>query len=122
MNPDHWRRYLTGYLPVNVVQAVVGIGSLMIYSRLMTPVQFGHYVLALSSQFLGQWFFFGGFLMGTARWIPRANREGNRSELLATVYGSCLILMAFLIMISGLIEALRVFPINAAVWIWVTVA
>ena len=122
MNPDHWRRYLTGYLPVNVVQAVVGIGSLMIYSRLMTPFQFGHYVLALSSQFLGQWLIFGGFLMGTARWVPRANREGNRSELLATVYGSCLILMAFMMMISGLIEALRVIPKDAAVLIWVTVA
>ncbi len=122
MNPDHWRRYLTGYLPVNVVQAVVGMASLMIYSHLMTPFQFGHYVLALSSQYLGQWLFFGGFLMGTARWVPRANRDGNRSELLATVYGSCLILMVLMIIISGLIEALRVIPREASALIWVTVA
>ncbi|MEI6353128.1 MAG: polysaccharide biosynthesis C-terminal domain-containing protein [Methylococcus sp.] len=121
MNPDQWRRYLTGYLPVNLVQAVVGIGSLMIYSHLMTPIQFGHYVLALSAQFLGQWLFFGGFLMATARWVPRANREGTRSGLLATVYGSCLLLVALVMILGGLIEAFTARPLHDATLIWVTV-
>ena len=42
-----WRGVI-GYLPVNVVQGVVGLLTIVAFTRLLTPAQFGDYALGIS--------------------------------------------------------------------------
>jgi len=42
-----WRG-VWGYLPVQAVQAAVGFGAIVAFTRLLTPEQYGHYALAFS--------------------------------------------------------------------------
>jgi O-antigen/teichoic acid export membrane protein len=42
-----WRGVF-GYLPVQVVQGLVGFGALVVFTRLLTPEQYGQYALALT--------------------------------------------------------------------------
>ena len=43
-----WRGVF-GYLPVQLTQAIVGFGSVVVFTRLLTPEQYGQYALALAS-------------------------------------------------------------------------
>jgi O-antigen/teichoic acid export membrane protein len=43
-----WRGVF-GYLPVQLTQAAVGFGSVIVFTRLLTPEQYGQYALALAS-------------------------------------------------------------------------
>ena len=42
-----WRG-VWGYLPANIVQGLVGFGSIVVFTRLLTPEDFGRYAIALS--------------------------------------------------------------------------
>ena len=42
-----WKGVL-GYLPVNVVQALAGFGAIVVFTRLLSPAQYGDYALAFS--------------------------------------------------------------------------
>ena len=42
-----WRGVL-GYLPVNIVQGVVGLLTIVAFTRLLTPEQYGAYAMAFS--------------------------------------------------------------------------
>jgi len=86
MSKHHWQRHLSSLLPVNALQALVGFGSLAVYSRLMSPANYGEYVLALTSQMLGQWVLFSWLVMSVARLTPRARQEASLPALLSTAY------------------------------------
>ena len=43
-----------GYLPANIVQGLVGFGSIVLFTRLLTPAQFGEYALAFAAATLVQ--------------------------------------------------------------------
>ena len=42
-----WRG-VWGYLPANIVQGVVGFGAIVVFTRLLSPEDFGRYALAFS--------------------------------------------------------------------------
>lgn len=42
-----WRG-VVGYLPVNIVQGLVGLLTIVTFTRLLTPAQFGDYALGFS--------------------------------------------------------------------------
>jgi O-antigen/teichoic acid export membrane protein len=42
-----WRGVL-GYLPVNIVQAIAGFGAIVLFTRLLSPTEYGGYALAYS--------------------------------------------------------------------------
>jgi O-antigen/teichoic acid export membrane protein len=42
-------RHLFGYLPVNIAQAIVGFGAVIVLTRVLSPEDFGRYALAFSS-------------------------------------------------------------------------
>ena len=42
-----WRGVL-GYLPVNIVQGLVGLATIVTFTRLLQPSQFGDYALGFS--------------------------------------------------------------------------
>lgn len=86
MSKHNWHRHLSSLLPVNAVQALIGFGSLAVYSRLMSPASYGEYVLALTSQMFGQWVLFSWLNMSVARFTPRSQQEGSLPTLLSTAY------------------------------------
>ena len=47
--PMFWRGVL-GYLPVNIVQAVAGFGAIVLFTRLLSPTDYGGYALAYRSR------------------------------------------------------------------------
>lgn len=86
MSKHSWQGHLSSLLPVNAVQALIGFGSLAVYSRLMSQANYGEYVLALTSQMFGQWVLFSWLNMGVARFTPRSQQDGSLPELLSTAY------------------------------------
>lgn len=42
-------KHLFGYMPVNLVNGLVGFGSVFIFTRLLGGEAYGHYALALST-------------------------------------------------------------------------
>lgn len=79
-----WKGVL-GYLPVNVVQALAGFGSIVVFTRLLSPEAYGHYALAFSVSAI--------VYLVTLTWIETAlarfyaAEEGpGRADLFATLY------------------------------------
>ena len=46
-----WRG-VVGYLPMNIVQGVVGLFSIVVFTRLLSPADYGVYALAFSAMSL----------------------------------------------------------------------
>ncbi len=96
-----WRGVL-GYLPVNIVQGVVGLLTIVTFTRLLTPSQFGDYALGFSVMALTHTTVFTWNEAAHARfWAGEADRNGGGDHA-ATVYRTWLILLAVL-PLAGLI-------------------
>ena len=96
-----WRGVI-GYLPVNVVQGLVGLGAIMAFTRLLTPAQFGDYALGFSIMSLIHTGLFTWNEAAMARlWAGEADQNGGRA-FSATIYGAWGLLLLVL-PIAGLI-------------------
>jgi O-antigen/teichoic acid export membrane protein len=81
-----WRGIL-GYLPVNVVQAVAGFGSILVFTRLLSPAAYGDYALAFSVATLGHTLSMTWIEAAMARFYAAEPEGQARESLFATVYG-----------------------------------
>ena len=79
-----WRGVL-GYLPVNVVQAVAGFGAIVVFTRMLTPSQYGDYALAFSVTSVVYTCLFVWLESAMARFYA-AEDEVGRLGLYATLY------------------------------------
>lgn len=95
-----WRRQLTGFLPVNIVQGATAIGSVALYSRLMTTSDYGHYVLAQIGMLWMQLTLSTWLHMGVARFSAPCIRDNTRSRLLSSAYAIFFIISIFCIAIA----------------------
>jgi O-antigen/teichoic acid export membrane protein len=103
-----WRGVL-GYLPVNIVQGVVGLLTIVTFTRLLTPGEFGDYALGFSVMTLTHTAVFTWNEAALARfWAGEADRNGGADHA-ATVYRTWLALLTIL-PAAGLIAAL--WPMN----------
>lgn len=103
-----WRGVL-GYLPVNIVQGVVGLLTIVTFTRLLTPGQFGDYALGFSVMTLTHTAVFTWNEAALARfWAGEAHRDGGADHA-ATVYRTWLVLLSVL-PVAGLVAAL--WPMN----------
>jgi O-antigen/teichoic acid export membrane protein len=90
-----WRGVI-GYLPVNVVQGFVGLLTIVTFTRLLTPSQFGDYALGFSVMSLTHTAVFTWNEAAMARfWAGEADRDGGRDHA-ATIYRTWLVLLAVL--------------------------
>ncbi|HTI66946.1 MAG TPA: lipopolysaccharide biosynthesis protein [Caulobacteraceae bacterium] len=81
-----WRGVL-GYLPVNLVQAVAGFGSILVFTRLLSPAAYGDYALAFSVATLGHTLSMTWIEAAMARFYAAEPEGPDREALFATVYG-----------------------------------
>ena len=80
-----WRGVI-GYLPANVVQGLVGLLTIVTFTRLLTPEQFGDYALGFSLMTLTHTLLFTWNEAAMARfWAAEAGR-GQGADHMATVY------------------------------------
>jgi len=79
-------RHLLGYLPVQLAQAIVGFGSVAVFTRLMSAEDYGVYALAIASLALTHILGFTWLEAAVARYHARAEMRGRLRDHLATAY------------------------------------
>lgn len=94
MAPPQLQRLLTGYLPINLAQALVTLGAVMAFSRLLTPSEYGYYALATTAALWAQGLLFYWLQTGIARFHETARATGRLPQLLVTVYAVAILLAA----------------------------
>ncbi len=75
------------YIPANVVPTVVAFASVYVFTRRMSPAEFGDYTFALSAALLLSITLFYAIATVTVRMVPEADKAGGRAGLLKTAYG-----------------------------------
>ncbi|MDP3853924.1 lipopolysaccharide biosynthesis protein [Phenylobacterium sp.] len=100
-----WRGVF-GYLPVNVVQGLVGLLTIVLFTRVLTPGQFGDYALGLSVMTLAHTAIFTWNEAAVGRfWAGESHRNGGADHA-ATVHRAWL----------GLLAVIPLAVLAAALW------
>ena len=90
-----WRG-VVGYLPVNIIQGLVGLATIVTFTRLLTPAQFGDYALGFSAMSLLHTAIFTWNEAAMARfWVGEADK-GRGGDHSATIYRTWLALLVVL--------------------------
>ena len=100
-----WRGVI-GYLPANLVQGLVGLLSIVAFTRLLTPQAYGAYALAFSVSSLVHTVTFTWLEAAMARFYAREAEHGRLGGHFATLY------WAFAALALG-------FPVLAGAVLWV---
>ncbi|ESQ76923.1 lipopolysaccharide biosynthesis protein [Asticcacaulis sp. YBE204] len=78
---------LWGYLPANVLQGLIGFATLITFTRILSPEDFGRYALAFGISSLAQTLCFTWIEAAMARFYPAEARENAEApELYGTLY------------------------------------
>jgi len=98
-----WRG-VVGYLPVNVVQGVVGLLTIVCFTRLLTPAQFGDYALGFSVMSLAHTALFTWNEAAMARFWAGEDAKGRAADHAATAYRTwtCLLCVLPLLALAAL--------------------
>jgi O-antigen/teichoic acid export membrane protein len=104
------KRGLLGYLPVNIVQAFVGFGSIMIFTRLLSPSGYGAYALAFSVTSLVYLACLTWIEAAMARFYAVEKTEAGRANLYATLYRTFAVMMFAAPIIGGVIVTVLPLP------------
>jgi len=85
-------RHLLGYMPVQAAQAIVGFGSVAVFTRLMGAEAYGLYALALATLTLTHIATFTWLEAAVARFHARADARNRLRDHLSTAYGLYILL------------------------------
>jgi O-antigen/teichoic acid export membrane protein len=80
-----WRG-VVGYLPMNIVQALVGVFSIVVFTRLLSPADYGVYALAFSAMSLAHTLTFTWTEAAMARFYAPQAQAGRLADHFATLY------------------------------------
>src|SRR5690242_92670 len=78
------------YLPTSIVQAIVASGSVIAFTRLLIPEEYGRYSLALVTSYLLQSCCFYWIQSGVSRMHEGALRDDRLDRLLSSSYAAFL--------------------------------
>ena len=87
-----YRRGLLGYLPANITSGIVGLLTIVVFTRLMTPQEYGAYALAMTVMILAHTLLFTWTEAAMARFQARAREQGDIAGHMATIYRTWLFL------------------------------
>ena len=90
-----WRGVI-GYLPVNIIQGVVGLLTIVAFTRLLTPAQFGDYALGFAVMSLVHTAVFTWNEAAMARFWAARSGEGKAVDHNATVLQTWVVLLGAL--------------------------
>ena len=80
-----WRG-VWGYLPANIVQAIVGFASILVFTRILTPTEFGQYALGFSVMTLTHTLLFTWLEASMARFWAAQKDARSLADHFATLY------------------------------------
>ena len=92
-----------GYLPANLVQGLVGLLSIVVFTRLLSPEAYGAYALAFSVMSLVHTIFFTWLEAAMARFYAREAEHGRLPDHFATLYRLFMLLALGLPVVVGLV-------------------
>lgn len=95
-------KHIIGYIPSLAIPAAASFGAVYCYTRLMAPVDYGHYALSFSTMTLLNAVFFYWLQISLPRQLPQAIRNGKEAELKATSY-IAFALCALLLVVATLV-------------------
>lgn len=102
---------LWGYLPANVLQGLVGFATLMAFTRLLSPTDYGAYVLALGVSSVANTLVFTWLHAAMARFYPAERIDNPQAPVLyGTVYRLFIVVACAFLLIVGV--ALALWPAN----------
>lgn len=101
-----WRG-LIGYLPANIVQGVVGVLTLLFFTRLLSAEQFGQYALAFSIMSIAHVGVFTWLEAAMARFWAAQTTEAEMRSHFATLYRYFAVLLAVYVPVAA-----------SLVWVW----
>ena len=79
-------RQIIGYIPSNVIPAIVSILMIYAYTRLLSPAAFGSYSYVFSAVLVLQTSLFYALPIAVMRFFPAAARDGRQDGLLKEAY------------------------------------
>jgi O-antigen/teichoic acid export membrane protein len=106
------KRGLVGYLPVNVVQAIAGFGSIFLFTRILSPRDYGAYALAFSTTSLVYLAGLTWVEAAMARFYAAERTEAGRADLYATLYRTFAVMAVATPLAAGAILAFLPLPIE----------
>jgi O-antigen/teichoic acid export membrane protein len=101
---------VVGYLPVNIVQGVVGLLTIVAFTRLLTPEAYGAYALAFSVMTLAHTTLFTWLEAAMARFHARETVTGELPDHFATLYRSAAVLALAIPLIGIVVLVLLPMP------------
>jgi O-antigen/teichoic acid export membrane protein len=104
-----WRGVI-GYLPANLVQAAVGLLTIVIFTRLLSPEEYGHYALGFTVMTLVHTVVFTWNEAAMARFWAGEEIKGEARDHLSSVYRIWAMLLIALPVAAGLT---LIWPMNA---------
>ncbi|HWE47918.1 MAG TPA: lipopolysaccharide biosynthesis protein [Caulobacteraceae bacterium] len=98
-----WRG-VWAYLPANIVQGVVGLLTIVVFTRLLTPQEFGLYALGFSVMTLVHTIGFTWLEASMARFFAAEQQSGRLADHFRTIYRSFAVMawIAALVCATGL--------------------
>jgi O-antigen/teichoic acid export membrane protein len=97
-------RQIIGYIPSNVIPAIVSVVMIYAYTRLLSPAAFGSYSYVFSAVLVLQTSLFYALPIAVMRFFPAAARDGRRDGLLKEAYlvfyGMCVVVVAIGVCVS----------------------
>jgi O-antigen/teichoic acid export membrane protein len=104
-----WRG-VVGYLPVNVAQGIVGLLTIVVFTRVLSPAEYGAYALGFSAMTLVHTGLFTWAEAAMARFQARAAADGETASYLTTLYRAWAVLAAVFPILAGLLVWLAPLP------------
>lgn len=86
-----WRG-VAGYLPANILQGLIGFGAIFVYTRLLSPEDFGRYALAFSVMTLAHVVTFSWLEAAMARFWAAQKTPQDMADHFASLYRTTLVL------------------------------
>jgi N-acetylglucosaminyldiphosphoundecaprenol N-acetyl-beta-D-mannosaminyltransferase len=111
-------RAVLGYAPSNLVPALVALATIVIFTRVLPPDEFGRYAVAQAVVLLVQALAFYGLQVATTRFYAARREAGSLPGLLATAYGCFAVLVVLAVAGSALAIALLAPEPRLAAVLW----
>ncbi|MGC9269491.1 oligosaccharide flippase family protein [Acidiphilium sp.] len=109
--PRPLQRIIAGYLPATIIPALVSLGVVLVYTRLLSPAAYGRYSLAFTALMVVNVSLFHAIAVAIVRFYPIASRQGTTADLVRTSTIGVLLIGAATAVAAAI--ALRFIPLPA---------
>ncbi len=111
-------RHVLGYLPANVVPAMTAFAAVYVYTRMLSPEDYGVYSVILSVTLLCQAVFYYWLQIGATRFYARAEIDRDMPAFSGTIYKGTVLSSVLMSVIYVAVLLLWTFPANLLVGLW----